>query len=194
MNVKGDYVVAGMVTGTHVIEDIGIPVPHQVAVRIPADLAHRSKDLWRGLQQNRLFLLKGGFSISGAPEGVTIETPEVPAPNNNLVEENRRLCQELDSAKKENDALRKTLQAQEGKLEAILTAIGRLGEGQVVIQATSVKAAAEAVGGEVPMFIPSDVKPKGAESSIQVIESTSEGDSVLDAAQKLKGLRRKMTD
>jgi hypothetical protein len=194
MNVKGDYVVAGMVTGTHVIEDIGIPVPHQVAVRIPADLAHRSKDLWRGLQQNRLFLLKGGFSISGAPEGVVIEAPEAPAPNNNLTEENRRLCQELDSAKKENDALRKTLQAQEGKLEAILMAIGRLGEGQVVVQAASVKAAVEAVGGEVPMFIPSDVKPKGAESSIQVIEGTSEGTAVLDAAQKLKELRRKPID
>lgn len=193
MNVKGDYVVAGMVTGTHVIEDIGIPVPHQVAVRIPADLAHRSKDLWRGLQQNRLFLLKGGFSISGAPENVIIESPG--APNGDLVAENRRLCQELDSAKKENEALRKTLQAQEGKLEAILTAIGRLGEGQVVVQATNIKAAVEAVGGEVPMYIPSEgLKPKGAETSIQVIESTSEGAAVLDAAQKLKGLRRKPTD
>ena len=192
-HLKGDYVVAGMVTGTHVIEDIGIPVPHQVAVRIPADLAHRSKDLWRGLQQNRLFLLKGGFSVSGAPDHMSVEPPPAGI---DLVEENRRLVQELDSAKKENAALRKTLQAQEGKLEAILTAIGQLNIGQVVIQAVGAKEApSEVVGGEVPMFIPSDgLKPKGAETSIQVVESTSGGTSVTDAAQKLKELRRKSAD
>jgi hypothetical protein len=165
-------------------------------VRIPADLAHRSKDLWRGLQQNRLFLLKGGFSVSGAPEHLSVDPPPAGI---DLVEENRRLVQELDSAKKENGALRKTLQAQEGKLEAILTAIGQLNVGQVVIQAVGVKEAAgapsEVVGGEVPMFIPSDgLKPKGAETSIQVVESTSGGTSVTDAAQKLKELRRKSAD
>jgi hypothetical protein len=199
MNLKGDYVVAGMVTGTHVIEDIKVPVPHQVAVRIPADLAHRSKDLWRGLQQNRLFLLKGGFSVSGAPEHLSVEPPDVAVLGPDLVEENRRLVQELDSAKKENEALRKTLQAQEGKLEAILVAVGRLGEGQAVVASTGVKASSEAtsgaVGGEVPMYIPSDgLKPKGAETNIQVVENTSKGTSVTDAAQKLKELRRKSAD
>jgi len=73
-----------------------------------------------------------------------------------------------------------------------------LGEGQVVIAHTGAKvleASSGAVGGEVPMYIPSDgLKPKGAETSIQVVESTSKGTSVTDAAQKLKELRRKSAD
>jgi len=188
---KGDYVVAGMVTGTHVIEDIGVPVPHQVAVRIPVDVALRSKDLWRGIQQNRLFLLTGGTFVSPSPESQAASI--APAPNDASVEEIQRLRQELGAAKKDNEALRKTLQAQEGKLEAILSAIGGLSHGSVAIPVASVKAAVEAVGGEVPMYIPSEgIKPKDAETNLQVVENTLEGDSVADAAQKLKKLRGKV--
>lgn len=192
----GDVMVSGMVTGTHIIEDIGVPVPHQIAVRIPAELAHRSRDLWRGLQQKRLFLLKGGSGLSvtstPTPTPPAPAAPAAPVANGALEEENKRLRKELAATKKEATELRKALNNQGEKLEAILTAIGRLEGKQAVAVAEGVRAAVEAVGGEVPLFIPSDkLKPEDAEASIQVKESTSEGASVADAASKLKGLRKK---
>lgn len=192
-NLKGDYVVAGMVTGTHVIEDIGIPVPHQVAVRIPANLAHRSKDLWRGLQQKRLFLLTGGTFVDSGVEAQQVVA--VPVADDT---ESCRLRKELEAAKKENEALRGVLgvlQAQDDKLEAILTVLGQLSTNpQAVVAPVSVaKVENDVVGGEVPMYIPSDgLKPKDAEANLQVVENTLEGDSVKDAAQKLKKLRSRM--
>jgi len=196
MNQKmsGDYVVTGLVTGTHMIEDIGVPVPHQIAVRIPVDLALRSRDLQIGLQQKRLLLLKGGsgLSVVTPPNGhMPAAPPKSPPPSNAPSEEVQRLRQDLATARQENAELRASLKAQEEKLEAILEAIGRLSQGGTVT-AEGVQAAVEAVGGEAPMFIPSDgLKPKDAETSIKVAEETVEGASVADAASALKSLRKK---
>lgn len=185
--IKGDFVVCGLVTGTHVIEDISVPVPYQVAVRIPADLAHRSKDLWRGIQQRRLFLLTSGsgLSISNSDPPVPEERPSTSEPVSVSV-------QQLDQFRKENETLKGLLNTQTEKLEAILTAINRLGTGSIV---EGVQTAIKAVGGATPLFVPSDeLKPKSAETNIQVSEKTLDGDLVVDAAAKLKSLRKKSTD
>jgi hypothetical protein len=193
--VSGDYVVTGLVTGTHIIEDIKVPVPHQIAVRIPAELAHRSKDLWRGLQQNRLFLLKGGSGLSVVtPTTNGPSTAPAPAPANGDSAEVIRLRQELAASRQENAELRASLKAQEGKLEAILVAISKLGQGGPVT-AQGVQAAVEAVGGEAPMFFPSEgIKPKDAKTNITVAEDAQAGASVASAANKLRSLKKKTKD
>lgn len=190
---SGDYVVTGLVTGTHIIEDIGVPVPHQIAVRIPVELALRSRDLQIGIQQKRLFLLKGGsgLSVVAPSNGHMPAAPlKSPPPSNAPSEETQRLRQDLATARQENAELRAALKAQDEKLGAILEAIGKLGQGTIAVE--GVQAAVEAVGGEAPMFIPSDgLKSKGAETNIKVAEETVTGASVADAASKLRGLRKK---
>jgi hypothetical protein len=193
---SGDYVVTGLVTGTHIIEDIGVPVPHQIAVRIPVELALRSRDLQIGLQQKRLFLLKGGSGLSvvtptnGHMPAVPPTAPKSTPPSNAPSEETQRLRQDLATARQENAELRAALKAQDEKLGAILEAIGKLSQGTIAVE--GVQAAVEAVGGEAPMFIPSDgLKSTDAETNIKVAEETVTGASVADAASKLRGLRKK---
>jgi hypothetical protein len=230
--IQGVYVVAGMVAGTHIIEDIKVPVPHQVAVRIPADLAHKSKDLWRGIQAGKLFMLTGGYTIKTTDDlsaPIAVDTlkefaalkeefgkvqkvrDELEIESGLVKKGNENLRRDLTQARVENDALRqeneslkevlRSLQAQQdGKLEDILSALTQLSSRPVqMVSSTGIAMPPEAslgvVGGESPMFIPADgFKPVGAETSIQVVESTSEGSSIDGAAKKLKGLRRKSTD
>ena len=191
---SGDYVVTGLVTGTHIIEDIGVPVPHQIAVRIPADLAHRSRDLWIGIQQKRLFLLKGGSGLSVVvPNGMATAAAKVPnqaKPSPDASKEIQQLRGDLSDARRESADLRASLKAQEGKLEAILTAVGQLSQVSAASVQAAVKAVGGAVGGEAPMFIPDGLKSESVGTNIKVTESTVTGVSVASAASKLRDLKK----
>jgi hypothetical protein len=206
-NKQGSYTVVGMVTGTHLVEDINVTVPHQVAVDISADDAHRSRDLWIGIDQKRLFLLKGHSRTARA-------VPQTPAPSLPTgTKESDNLRVELDTTRKElavvqkkldtalselavaqdrNTSLQETrasLQEDHAKkLETIVTMLSRLETGQVNV-VEGVQEALQAV--EAPVFIPGKIQPVGAEANIQ----PKEGDvlkksSVKGAASTLRALRK----
>jgi len=192
----GGVTVTGLVTGTYMIEDIKVPVPHQIAVFIPADLMHRSKDLWRGLQQGKLFKLTGGLGLAAQSPASPIKAPppsEAPRELTALRVENSRLQTELATARQHNKTLQEEVSAMQKQLGEILGVLARIeASGGVASKAAPAGApeGTEAVGGEVPTFMP-DLKTGTSKASIQVEKSSVEGSSIEDAASRLKDLRQK---
>lgn len=197
----GGLTVVGIVTGTHVLEDIQVAVPHRVAVYIPAEQALRSKDLYRALGQGRIFKLDGGFR--SAPMGTPPPSPsnELQLRNDELEKENHRLRQDLGASERRNQGLQQALEALHGQLDAILNVLGRieskdpvplvLAQGQLVAASAQSKAAAVGVvGGDAPAFVPDNIKPADAEVRIKVETSSSKATNVADAASKLRELRK----
>ena len=195
--VQGGIIVAGLVTGVHVIADIKVPVPHHVAVFIPSDAASRSRDLNIGLQQGKLLKLIGGSGLVGS------STPVVVPPSNNnpskeltaLRTDNTRLQMELATARQQNKTLQEEVSVMQRQLGEILCALSRIEKsGGARVAAPAVEAGvgasdnSEAVGGEIPMFTP-DLKSSVAKARIQV--EKSRGAFVEDAVSKLKDLRHK---
>lgn len=197
----GGITVAGLVTGTHMIEDIKIAVPHQVAVFIPADLAYKSKDLWRGLGQKRLFQLTGG-------SGLAVESNTRSLPVNNDAElqelqaENKSLRRQLEESERRNLGLQEAIRAMQGHLSSTLQLSGileKIESGQLVVRDTSqpahvVTAAAPklqgVVGGETPAYIPDDIMPGNAKTNIKVDAELIATTSVTDTAKALREARR----
>lgn len=206
----GDIVVAGLVTGTHVIEDIRVAVPHKVAVRIPANDALRSKDLWRGISQGRLFKLDGGSGLHATPApsqaANASRISQLEAQNAELRDENKNLRREVEAANARYEGLQQVLTGLQGQLQGIQGALGRLGDlpaalqGMVMVTPQHGMAAPVApvsaedsgvVGGEAPKFIPESIKPKEATTQIQVKSETTDGTNLSAAASRLKELRKK---
>lgn len=195
-SVAGEIVVVGVITGTHIIEDIGIAVPHKVAVNISAELALRSKDLHRGIQQGKIFMLDGGSGIRAAT---------TPTSDHNRVAqleaENARLKQELDAEKLRNQGLQDVLAGFGAQLQGLNVTLGRLGDrppqgiqmhGSVPMALGTVapEAAPGVVGGEVPTFLPERIRPDAAESQIRPAMETAEKSNVTSAASKLRELKK----
>lgn len=213
---QGEYVVVGMVTGTHIIEDINTPVPYQVAVSISLDKGHRSRDLWIGIDQKRLFLLKGVSGAVRAPQR-ELPAPAAPAPIAPVQRDDSELKKTQAELKKiqielagsqtklagsqtkltealiELAETRKQMAAiQKGhtqKLDSIVSMLSRLETGQVSV-VEGVQEALQAVGGDTPMFISENIKPKGAETSIQKKEVVLKSSSVKSAASTLRDLKK----
>lgn len=186
--------VAGMVTGSYMIEDLRISVPHQVAVYVPAEQAYKSKDFWRGISQRRLFLLTGGSGLAVEPDAKT------PLADETLTEaalDNKKLRRDLERSRQQNVGLQGAIQSMQGQLGAILQVLGKFENGEIPLavapQIAAVQAAQaeanKAVGGEVPSFIPDDLKPDNARSNISVDAEVVEGSSVMDAAKLLRKAR-----
>jgi len=196
--IQGGITVTGLVTGTHVIEDIKVPVPHQIAVFIPADLMHRSKDLYIGLQQGKIFQLTGGSGLavqsSSAPVSAPLPTNNTPKELTALRVENSRLQTELATARQENKTLREEVTVMQKQLGEILGALGRIEASGVTVVGVPggmvAVAVSEAVGGDVPTYMP-DLKNDTTKTNIQVEKSKTEGSSIADAASRLKDLRQK---
>jgi len=214
---QGTYTVVGMVTGTHVIEDLKLPVPYRVAVHIPADEAHRSRDLWIGIDQKRLFLLKGqSGAVRPAPKATPVSVPAASKEEvDQLKSELEAAKQELVSARQEaekarqdfllvqgrlTDALTELAAAQKHnsslqedhtkKLETIVGMLSRLGSGQVSV-VEGVQEALQAVGGDIPVFIPDTIQPQDAETNIQTKKvDVLEGSTVKGAASSLRELKK----
>jgi hypothetical protein len=170
---KGDIRVIGLVPPTHVLEDIRMDVPHGVTVIIPGDKAIQSKDLWRAINQKLVFQLPS--AAAPPPTGPHTST------------EDEAHIRQLEA---ENLALRetlKTVQNQQQKLDAILAALQ--GGGGVIIRAPGKAVAPDVADGTAPQFIPSEIKPREAETHIeeQREESTA---AVSSAAERLRQIRR----
>lgn len=203
---SGEVVVAGLVTGTHLIEDIGVTVPHQVAVRIPADVALKSKDLWRGIQQNRLFRLNAGSGLNIAaevhappPANAAVqqenqrlhhESQRLQQENARLQQENQRLAAELAAERQRNDSLQAALVS---GLQGVQTAIGKLESAPRVVMAGPGAAPVggpDVVGGDVPTFVPGKILPDNVEAQIRPDKATAERSNVASAASRLRELKR----
>lgn len=188
----GEVIVAGLVTGTHIIEDIGVGVPHKIAVRIPADQALRSKDLWRGIQQGKLFKLDGGWGLQAAARGASVESGRIVE----LEAEVAKLTRELEVERARNAGLQDILSGLSGlsgQLKDVQTSLGELGTRPIVVQGSGSVAqngAVGVVGGEVPTFVPERIRPESAETQIQPTIQTTEKTNVSSAASKLRELKR----
>jgi len=194
----GGISVVGCVTGTHIIADIGIAVPHKIAVHIPAELLLRSKDLHVALQQGRIMKLDGGSALrvdnkpSHKSEAALIARLEA---------ENKKLRRELQEAQNREAGLHQVLTSLGGQLSGIQGALGRLETRQPVIQqvlatpgglAANVEASEfEVVGGAAPTFMPEQIAPTNAETSIQVKHEEASQSNVSDARNKLREMRKK---
>lgn len=188
---QGGMYVVGLVTGGCMISDLQLHVPHKVAVFIKADDLHRSKDLYRAINQNLLFKLDGGT-------GFPVEETR-PVPNESLLRitqleaENRGLRQELEASKAQNLTLQTLLQGLQVQFSALQQGITRLEQKEpsvtVVNNSMATASMPGVVGGDTPTFLPGEIKPKDAEASIRVDKQVSEGSSIGAAGKKLRELR-----
>ena len=189
-----DVRVIGLIWGTSVvIQDIGESVPHGVTVTIPAAKAAKSKDLWRLLSQKQLFRLNPG-PFQEYPPGF----PVPPLPDNTELD---RLREEKRQLEEQNRLLKQTIDQQGGKLDTILGFLenARLAPSPVVVAPQTVSGAPQApvardngvVDAGVPTYIPSQIKPQGVESHVEVQKETAEGNSTARAGAALRKLRQK---
>lgn len=200
-------IVVGRVTGTHLIEDIRVAVPHNVAVPITPDQMIHSKDLHRALNQGFIFKIDGGAFHSTSSRVPMAGQGEIAK----LKKENKELCRQLGEARMRNEGLQRALVGLNTNIDGILTAIGSLKDNggkatpvalppnimqvfqQLVTQGRLQVGAApssEAVGGDVPVFIQDEIKPKDAETNIQIEKVATEGSDVSASTKKLRELRQ----
>lgn len=189
---KGDIRVIGMVAGTHVIEDLQTDVPYRTLVIIPEDQALMSKDLWRGISQGCL------LQLTSAPYPAVPAAPG-PDPERARLE---KYCAELEGhlvrLQNENETLKRQLEsgtgAQAAKLDEILRAITQIHAVPVVPGAEVVEARVltpeAAVDGSAPTFLPSEIVPKDLDVRINVQGESSTSESVSDAAERLRRMRK----
>lgn len=186
-----DVAVVGLSTDTVPLLDIGMDVPHGVVVRIPADKATQSKDLWRAINQRRVFRLQG------------MVTPAMPPPSSFFPEETALLRERITQLERENKELREALakrpvETESKKLDEILgflrQAQAGVGVGSMVpapvVARVSAPVAPAVVEIETPSFIPSTLKMEPTESRVEIAEEASSGGGVSDARSALRKLRR----
>lgn len=177
------YVVIGMITGEHFIEDLRLRVPYRTPVPITDADFLNSKDLNRAVQQKYVKVVAQASIPSPAPTG-----------NNPVLE---RRIGELQTALRESEKAREILEQkidnQGGQLAAILAAIEKIPERTVVVagngNGASKAPGTEVVGGDAPMFIPENI-PLGDRARINMHESEGEAD-LAEAARKLRELRKR---
>lgn len=203
-------IVVGRVAGTHLLEDLKIAVPHNVAVSITPEQMVQSKDLWRALNQNHIFKLDGGALHAVTPRSPSPNTGEIAR----LQREVKDLQRQLREAHAKNEGLQRALIGLNTNIDGILAAIGSLKDNggpspvalppnmmqlltqllaQGGVQGAAVIASgpvSEAVGGEAPVFIQDEIRPKDATANIQIEKKPTEGSDVTAATSRLKELRR----
>lgn len=185
----GDVTVVGLDPSTTVLYDIGMDVPARKVVTIPAEKAASSKDLWRAINQRRLFQLHAGPVNS---------TPVRPAPLpstgyqalqdkcRNLETENARLREAVSALQERlNNQPQPVGVVMDARLDQILDL---LRSGVVTASPSDAparptrKAAPQVVEVEAPTFIPNEIKPKNVEGRITEVRSETSDNTALDSA------------
>lgn len=183
----------GLVAETHYVEDIRTHIPYRTAVQVPAELAHRSRDLKHALQERHVMqlgnVLPAGsvYRGTGAVQGSGNPNP-VPSPG---------------SAAKEPEQVEKAVPIQIPAPEpdgAVLTLLATMAGQLAAIQKTlatlklqggvAASTRSDLFSGEVPMFIPDRIRGEASEVSISVPESKVEAD-LSGARGALRALRGK---
>jgi hypothetical protein len=190
---NGDVRVFGLVAGTHVLEDIGMDVPHGREVTIPAEKAARSKDLYRAVNQKRIFLLPAP-PVSQHVAPVTHIRDDVLQERNQFLEARNKQLEEENAQLRE--ALRKAM-SQEERLDFIYKA---LQQGLPVLTTSAASAevrtfpAMEIADGTVPQFIPAEIAPKDVQAHIAATRAEGDASGLSEAAARLKKMRQGAAD
>jgi hypothetical protein len=184
----GDVRVFGLVAGTHVLEDIGMDVPHGREVIIPADKAARSRDLYKAIGQKCVFRLPDQPMPTHVAPVSHIRDDVLHERNQFLEKRNKQLEEENIQLR---DSLR-TAMAQQDRLDTILQAIKAVKLPDTIHvngHHAAPAARTEIADGTAPQFIASEIAPKNADTRIGV--QGEAGDFVVtDAAEKLRKLRK----
>lgn len=205
---NGDITIISLVSGPHLIEDIGVSCHPGVLVTIPGAQTLISKDLYRGIAAKALAV------VAQPPQ--TLAKPKASQELTQALADLTQAQSDLSQATKQNEALfarnafleqlcsevqgeLATLKARESKLDAILDAVNKpqtvvtqvISSETVTRNALVALPSEEVVGGEAPMFIPSTIKSEtmGGEH-VGVQEGTSDS-GVGAAAKQLRKLRNK---
>lgn len=208
----GDVTVVGLDVSTVVLGDIGMDVPHQVVVTVPADLATRSKDLWRAVNQRRLFQLHAGSARQHVVRPVvppTLGADKWQEKCRALEAENASLLERITALEQEVGRLQSVTPSAppppvptapvpvlDPRLDEILsllksgtTAPAPVGSARPT--PTTPVPSLGVVEVEVPAFIPSEIKPKGVEGRIAEVQSETSANSNLgSAASALRKFRK----
>lgn len=185
--------VCKVTTGSHVIGDIGITVQHDRSVFIPMNLVNRSTDLHRDLSLRVIMRMDPNHTTH---QRTSIETPQPSTETStslpiNLQLENEKLNQENQQLKVLVESVNGSLKSLEQRFEEFMsTAVRAGGVSLPSPQGFSTNPDTNLVQIDVPMFIP-DVEVRDVVGSVQTQSGTSDGDSVSEAASRLKALRKK---
>lgn len=214
--------VIGLVSGSHIIEDIRVTVPYQVAVQISAEMAHRSRDLGQDIQNKKVLQIRGALPAGAVFRGGgAVPRPAAPfsgrkmplATETNVSElrdlkaQIARLHQELAASQEKEEAskareeklqtlnfgLQTTLATMSGQLQAIQSVLEDLKKQG--IQVAAVPGIQSFVRGDddAPIFIPDTFKDN-SKVNIQVKETTAASSGVSNARSALKNLRKEKKD
>jgi hypothetical protein len=179
---KGDITVFGLTMGHHLVEDIGVVVPHMEVVVIPAKDAYASKDLWRAINMRKVFHLHAG--TKSWPAGVSVPMP-VPTDQTRLLE------QALEEQRAQNAAVLRAMSEQGALVKQLSETVANLRAVAPAAAAPTTQSQEDLPSGDAPMFVPSTVKPSVTEQRIRGKESTTDAGGVVEARAQLRNLRAK---
>lgn len=178
------------------IEDIQVDVPQGVQVTIPAEKAHKSKDLWRAINQKQLFLFRSGpHTPMLAPVSTAVER-ELREKNQRLEAENQelrvQLHQQQTEAQKSMQDTQKLMASQQERMDSLLK---MLTSGAVFSQGPAPRVVGvvddTVIDGSAPAYIPESITPKTAESRIETKTEQSGSTGVSGAAGRLREMRQR---
>jgi hypothetical protein len=182
----GDVRVFGLVTPTHVLEDICMDVPHGREVVIPADKANRSRDLYRAISQ------KCVFKLPDLPPPAHV-APVTYLRDDVLQERNHHLETRNKHLEEENAQLREALKealSQRTQLDAILAAVHNVKIPTVMVAGQAAAPRTDVADGTAPQFIPEEIAPKDAAVRIDRVAQEADSAGISDAAAKLRKMRK----
>lgn len=197
-DMKGHVTVIGWVTGVHLIEDIKVTVPYGTAVTIPAEAVVRSRDLQIAIQQKRVVevanMMGNRAQVSFAQPAAT--PPSIPpAELEALRNANDQLTRSVEELRKQNAT-------QQSQFQAILDALGTMSTKEPTVVhhhhggGNGFSAGgSDVVGGDVPKYIPSQIKTDDTTGRISMQTSTSSDEADFDkSVSKLRELRKKQSE
>jgi hypothetical protein len=212
--------VVGLVSGMHVIEDIRVAVPYKVAVQIPAEQAHRSRDLIQDTQDKKILQIQGALPAGAVirasgvvPRLATPAQSRPPGASEAAVGELRdlraevsRLNLELAASKPRelqletlnaglqtlNAGLQTTLTTMSSQLEAIQGLLVELKKAGITVAGFPSGAVPGGIHMDesIPRFIPESFKRDDVKINIQVEGQESQSSDVSSALKALKTFRK----
>ncbi len=186
----GDVTVLGVTMGDHVLEDIQMSVPQGMIVTIPAELALRSKDLWRAVAQKSIMRIHAG--PIGAPIQVAPQQTNHDVIVESLSAQNRQLQQTLDDQRVMNAAILEQLRLQTEAFKVMAARVEATGVQVRVVAAQPTVAGVPAalLPDDVPTYIPSSIKPVEADVRIETQQEEAQGADIANKRNKLRQLRK----
>lgn len=189
-----DITVFGLTMPTYVIQDIQMDVPHGLTVTIPADLANRSKDLWRGISARQLFQIRttpNSHPTTSTPSPAERELRDKCAQLETENTDLRRQLAESNAARIAQQAeSQKALLAQQDKLTTIIEMISKTTFPVLGPVSGHPLPGVATIVGDAPTFIPSVITPENAEARIETKQAEAEN-TLAGASSKLRELRQK---